>query len=115
DVARDGLQSALDGSELGLGQQTDPSQHGAVRQGTLDILLPQAPIERDGFGEVGDFRGRAVSKPSAARDRRIFLCALQSVATLVGGPGKVTREGTGIGTEDGGSVPVGTNFFGKSY
>jgi hypothetical protein len=46
-----------------------------MRFGAPNVLPPQPPIKRDGFGELRDVITRAAGKPSAARDRRGFFHA----------------------------------------
>ena len=48
------------------GEQADPLQHGGMGHRAEDVVLPEPPVEGDGFGELGHLRRRAAGEPAAA-------------------------------------------------
>ena len=68
DFFADDLESVEDGLGLGLGQDPDFVQHGGMGHGAHDVVLPQTPIEGDGFGEAGDIGAGALGEATAAGD-----------------------------------------------
>jgi len=51
-------------------------EHLGVDQRTQNIMPPEPPVERDGFGELRDIRAGAAGEASTAGDGRDFFHAL---------------------------------------
>ncbi len=83
DLAPDGREAVLDGPQLGAGEHARIAQGAGVRHRALDVLGPEAPIERQRAVQRHE-RGRALAgEASRARDRH----AVYSVMTASYGPG----------------------------
>ena len=57
DFACDLRQPALDGREIAAREDAARSQHACVREGALDVVLREAPVEADGGGKALDGLG----------------------------------------------------------
>ena len=66
DFAPDFLQAARDGLAFGAAQQADAREHGGMGQRAGDVVLPQAPVERDGLGEGRHFIRRPAGETAAS-------------------------------------------------
>ena len=72
DLFTDGVEAVDDGLELGFGEDADGLQHGGVGHGAEEVVLPEAPVEGNGFGELGDVGGGAAAEAAAAGNGRFF-------------------------------------------
>src|SRR5439155_13767464 len=78
DLLADVIQSFHDGLVLLLREHADSFEHRRVGDRTQEILTPQPPVKRDGFGEPGCFKTGSAGEPSAARNRGRTPGALES-------------------------------------
>ena len=62
----DVIQRFQEGTMFVRPEHTDFLQHRGVRDGTEDVLAPEAPIERNGLAEPRDVRAGTAGKPPAA-------------------------------------------------
>ena len=66
DLFTDGVEAVDDGLELGFGEDADGLQHGGVGHGTEEVMFPEAPVEGNGFGDLGDVGGGSAAEAAAA-------------------------------------------------
>ena len=62
------FKAAKDGRAFPPRQDSNFCQHASLCAGAEDIVPPQSPVERDGFGKCSDLRRRAGGKASGTRD-----------------------------------------------
>jgi hypothetical protein len=77
DVVRDAEETAGDGASFGATEHADAMEHCCVGEGPLDVMPPQAPIKRNGFGERRHVGSRPAGKAPTAGDNGGFLHRFQ--------------------------------------
>jgi hypothetical protein len=79
DFLGDGHESFLNRLEFRPAQHADALQHRGMGQAALDVMPPQSPVERNGFGETGNILARTAGEAAAAGDRSRRLLAHKRV------------------------------------